>query len=258
MKILELIRHFEKDCPISLQEEWDNSGIQIDFTEENLSGIVIGLDLSKELVEYAVENNCNFIFTHHPFFFNEIKSLNFNEERGKILELIINNKISVYAAHTNLDKINFGVSNILAKALNLTNVETLFKEKDSLNGFGKVGDCKVDKLINLAEKTKTLLNLNSLISYGDLDKYIEKIAVVGGSGAFAIEKCTKEGVNLLITGDIKYHDAQKALENNLAIFDIGHYNSEILIVDFLFKYLSKITDNKILPFKYNPTKGKII
>ena len=89
MKVIEVIKRFEEDCPLYLQEDWDNSGVQIDFSEEPLRGIIIGLDLSKELVDFAMEKNANFIFLHHPFFFEDIKYLDFYSTRGNILELLI-------------------------------------------------------------------------------------------------------------------------------------------------------------------------
>lgn len=258
MKVIEVINKFEEDCPLNLQEDWDNSGVQIDFSKEVLKGIVIGLDLSKELVDFAIEKNANFIFLHHPFFFEEIKSLDFYSNRGRILELLVKNRITVYSAHTNFDKVSFGVSNILAEKLGLKNNEVLFKEEDSENGLGKKSEIEKISLFNMAEFVKDKLNLSSLVSYGDLNEEVEKVAVMGGSGAFAIDKCIDEKIDLLITGDIKYHDGQKALENNLSILDIGHYNSEIDSIDFLFKYFSKFVEEEINIFKFDISKRKII
>lgn len=257
MKVTEVIKKFEENCPLNLQEDWDNSGVQIDFSKEVLKGIVIGLDLSKELVDFAIEKNANFIFLHHPFFFEEIKSLDFYSNRGRILELLVKNRITVYSAHTNFDKVSFGVSNILAEKLGLKNNEVLFKE-DSENGLGKKSEIEKISLFNMAEFVKDRLNLSSIVSYGDLNKEVEKVAVMGGSGAFAIDKCIDEKIDLLITGDIKYHDGQKASENNLSILDIGHYNSEIDSIDFLFKYFSKFVEEEINIFKFDISKRKII
>lgn len=258
MKVIEVINKFEEDCPLNLQEDWDNSGVQIDFSKEVLKGIVIGLDLSKELVDFAIEKNANFIFLHHPFFFEEIKSLDFYSNRGRILELLVKNRITVYSAHTNFDKVSFGVSNILAEKLGLKNNEVLFKEENSKNGLGKKSEIEKISLFNMAEFVKDRLNLSSIVSYGDLNKEVGKVAVMGGSGAFAIDKCIDEKIDLLITGDIKYHDGQKALENNLSILDIGHYNSEIDSIDFLFKYFSKFVEEEINIFKFDISKRKII
>ena len=258
MKVIEVIKRFEEDCPLYLQEDWDNSGVQIDFSEEPLRGIIIGLDLSKELVDFAMEKNANFIFLHHPFFFEDIKYLDFYSTRGNILELLIKNRITVYSAHTNFDKASFGVSNILAEKLDLKNIEVLFKEENPEIGLGKKSRIDKTSLFNMAELIKNKLNLNSIVTYGDLNKEIETVAVMGGSGAFAIDKCIDEKIDALVTGDIKYHDGQKASENNLAILDIGHYNSEIHCVDFLFKYFSEFVEDEIHSFKYDISKRKII
>ncbi|WP_300408156.1 Nif3-like dinuclear metal center hexameric protein [Lagierella sp.] len=258
MKIIDLINKFEEDCPLDLQEDWDNSGLQIDFSNESLRGIVIGLDLSKELLDFTIEKNCNFIFLHHPFFFESIKSLNFYGVRGKILEKIIKNKITVYSAHTNFDKVSFGVSDILANRLELKDIQTLLPVDEIGNGLGKFGVIEKQTLLNWAEKVKGLLGLPNLIIYGNLDRVISRVGVVGGSGSFAIDRAVQLELDLLITGDIKYHDGQKAMENNLAILDIGHYNSEIESTNYLLKYFSKIIEEPIFTYRFDVSNRKII
>ncbi len=258
LKIIDVINKFEEDCPLDLQEEWDNSGMQVDFSKEDFKGLVLGLDLSMELVDFTLEKNCNFIFLHHPFFFEDIKSLDFNTLRGKILEKIIKNKITVYSAHTNFDKVSFGVSDILSKQIQLKEIETFINSDDMGNGLGKMGLVEKQTLLEIGEKIKYLLNLPSIISYGDLDKSIYRVAVIGGSGSFAIEKAIELDMDLLITGDIKYHNGQKAVENDLAILDIGHYDSEVGSLDFLLKYFANFLEEPIYTYKFDSTRRKII
>lgn len=75
-----------------------------------------------------------------------------------------------------------------------------------------------------------------------LNKPIKKIAVLGGSGAFAISNAKRAGVDLFITADIKYHEFYQA-ENSFVIADIGHYESEQYTKNLIVSYLRKKISN---------------
>ena len=99
---------------------------------------------------------------------------------------------------------------------------------------------------------------NPIIYFGDIDKHISKIAVLGGSGAFSIKDAINKNIDLLISADFKYHDIQFALENNLNIIDLGHYESEIFGLFSLKNFLMKENcDFKILIYENNIFKRNI-
>ena len=70
-------------------------------------------------------------------------------------------------------------------------------------------------------------------------KEVKKIAILGGSGAFAIENAKRTGADVFVTADLKYHDFFKS-ETQILLADIGHYESEQFTKSLLFDYLSKI------------------
>jgi dinuclear metal center YbgI/SA1388 family protein len=76
----------------------------------------------------------------------------------------------------------------------------------------------------------------------DLGRPIKKIAVLGGSGSFAISAAKTAGADLLVTSDLKYHDFFSA-EDSIVLADIGHYESEQFTKNFLVDYLSKKITN---------------
>ncbi len=91
-----------------------------------------------------------------------------------------------------------------------------------------------------------------------LGKPIEKIAVLGGSGSFAINAAKASGADLLITADLKYHDFFSA-ENEIVLADIGHYESEQFTKSFLVDYLSKkITNFAVILSKTNTNPVKYL
>lgn len=100
-----------------------------------------------------------------------------------------------------------------------------------VRGHGRIGTFEQpQRLGDLAQRLRTTFNLSGLTLVGDPNREIKTAAVGAGAGASLIGLALRRGVELLVTGDIKYHDAQDALDAGLSIIDIGHYNSEAIIV----------------------------
>lgn len=222
MKIKDITEFIEEMAPISTQEEWDNSGIQVGNTENELKGILLSLDLSCEVLEYAADNGFNLIINHHPLIFNHLNKIDYNSDIGKKIYKTVKDDLTVYASHTPLDKMKNGVSYALAEKFNLKNISVL----DEISSYGVAGNIDSINVFEFLEKVKTDLEMSDLIFYGDYTGDISKVSVMGGSGAFMINKAIENNSDVFITSDIKYHDGQKAVENGLKILDIGHYNSE--------------------------------
>ncbi|MCF6270267.1 MAG: Nif3-like dinuclear metal center hexameric protein [Melioribacteraceae bacterium] len=134
MHIHQVIKYFEEWAPKGVAWEKDNIGLQIGNPKNQVTNIMLSLELNKKVFEQAVKKNCNLIITHHPFIFNPIKNLNFsNNPKAELIERLIEEKISIYSAHTNLDFTKGGVSFELAKKLGLKNIQ--FLENQEGNQF---------------------------------------------------------------------------------------------------------------------------
>ncbi|WP_308578228.1 Nif3-like dinuclear metal center hexameric protein [uncultured Parvimonas sp.] len=255
-KIKDLIELLDGEYSFDLQEYWDNSGFQIGNLEDELTGILLAMDISVNSINYAIENNINCILTHHPLFFEKIKNLEAKSGSYKKLELLIKNSINVISIHTPLDLHQNGISKFLADKCFLNNQEIFINYKNSA-GYGIVGIIENQKFIDYISKLKNNFE-NPIIYFGDIDKHISKIAVLGGSGAFSIKDAINKNIDLLISADFKYHDIQFALENNLNIIDLGHYESEIFGLFSLKNFLMKENcDFKILIYENNIFKRNI-
>jgi dinuclear metal center YbgI/SA1388 family protein len=126
MVIKRLIKFIEDWAPPGIAWERDNVGLQIGSREDKIRNVLLALDLTEDVVDKAIRNNCNFIFNHHPFFFFPLKSIDFSKDsKSRIIKKLITNNISVYSAHTNLDFTKEGVSWQLAKKLGLKNIKFL-------------------------------------------------------------------------------------------------------------------------------------
>ncbi|QUH26836.1 Nif3-like dinuclear metal center hexameric protein [Serpentinicella alkaliphila] len=107
-------------------------------------------------------------------------------------------------------------------------------------GIGRVGILESPLLFKaIIENVKKSFEISHLKVVGNLNGIIKKIAIVNGSGSEYISRAAKLGCDLLITGDVKYHDAQLAEELNINLIDLGHYESEILFNNLIEKYLNQ-------------------
>ncbi len=106
-------------------------------------------------------------------------------------------------------------------------------------GMGMIGELETPtNEVDFLQYVKTTMNANGIRHSKLLGKPIKKVAVLGGSGSFAIEKAIAAGADMYITADVKYHEFYKA-ENKLVIADIGHYESEQFTKNLLVEILTK-------------------
>jgi dinuclear metal center YbgI/SA1388 family protein len=146
---------------------------------------------------------------------------------------LIKNNVAVYAAHTNLDAAKGGVNDVLAAKLGLDKVETIPRPECPEQGLARIGFLtKPIALKSFATKVKKALEADG-VAYTDGGQDCYKVAVVGGGGADFMEAAIEAGADTLVTGDVKYHVAQKALNLGLNIIDGGHQFTERPVLDQL-------------------------
>ncbi len=245
MKIKEVIRYLEEEVPLEWQEEWDSSGLQIGDVENEVKGVYISVDCDEFAVEEATRNGCNLMLNHHPLFFSPLRSVDFQKPIGRTIRGAIVNDIIVYAMHTNLDVHKDGVNRELAKRCFLEEVDFLQgEEKDRGLGYvGKVEECDASEYLR---KVKDSLQVDGVTVYGELNRRVQRVAVVGGAGSDLIPAAIAADADLMITADIKYHEAQAAVACGLVLADFGHYETEWPVLDMLHQRLSKIEGLRIV------------
>ena len=233
----EIIKVVEDFAPLVNQEKWDNSGLCIGSELEEVSSVLLGFDCTEELVDEAIKRGANLIITHHPLIFSGLKKIHPDDVVGAAVIKAIKAGILIYAAHTTADKVIEGVSGAMARNLGLNNIEILDPEISGY-GLGVVGDLsepmEVDDFCSLV---KNKFNLTYIKSSRKIEKPISRVAMCGGSGASLIEKAYNSGAQVYISGDISYHNF--FTKKDFMLMDIGHYESEIEIVDILFSLLQK-------------------
>ncbi|MFW6229922.1 MAG: Nif3-like dinuclear metal center hexameric protein [Halanaerobium sp.] len=350
-KTAEVIELMGKIAPTHLAEDWDNVGLQVGDLSQEVENVLLALDFNQQLLAEALEKKCQLIITHHPFIFNGIKSVDAQNESGKLIYRLIKNNISLFSAHTNLDIADGGLNDYLIKKLDVADISILkttesqnyyklvtlfpeasFKEvRDALyaKGAGKynnyshsgfyqqgtgtfkalensdpylgqkksyneVNEYKFEAIVspkNLDKVINTLLKVHpyeepawDLYQLGNLknkkgigrvadlreetelesliakikEKYqlehlkvvkaknkIKRIALCSGSGADFIKDAYYQGADLYLTGDVKFHEAQRAEELGISLIDFGHYGSEKFVRELLFDRLNAEASTKL-------------
>ena len=250
MKVSEITEILDKWMPISIAEDFDNVGLLVGDLNSEVKNILVTLDTTLNVVDEALDKDCNLIVSYHPIIFNSLKKI--TTDSGYVQKSLIKavkNNISVYAIHTSLDNHPEGISYFLSKKIGLKKISTLIPKIDNKNNF-KIGMGTKGELIepmeenNFFDLIKNKLELKYLRHSVKLNKKISKVSIVVGSGSFAIKNSLDSNVDAFITSDLKYHNFYEA-DNKAILVDIGHYESEnhikLIIKEFLNKKLPNFT-----------------
>ncbi|HUI33689.1 MAG: Nif3-like dinuclear metal center hexameric protein [Dysgonamonadaceae bacterium] len=135
MRIKDILQIIETLAPLPLQEDYDNSGIQVGDTNKEATGALFCIDVTEDVIDEAISLKCNLIISHHPIAFKPFKSLTGRNYVERCMIKAIKNDIALYAAHTNLDNAKDGVNFKLASMLGLENVKILTPKKNALLKF---------------------------------------------------------------------------------------------------------------------------
>jgi dinuclear metal center YbgI/SA1388 family protein len=132
MKLKEISSYLNSAVPLSFQEEYDNSGLQVGSPENEISAALIALDVTEEVLLEAQQEGCNLIISHHPLIFKGLKNITGKTYTERILIKALKEDIAIYSAHTNLDALSYGVSRKMADKLSLEKIKVLVPLKHRL------------------------------------------------------------------------------------------------------------------------------
>ena len=260
MILNEIIKVLEKRFPISNKEEWDNVGLMVGRRKREVKKIQLSLDITTASLENAIKNNVDLIISHHPMIFSGVKKVNSDTILGEKILTAIENNIAIYSLHTNLDSTEGGLNDYVGEKLNLKNGKIIDEVNNENFGIGRIYSLE-NKITfeEFVEKIKSVFLTNNLrvVKNQDEELYIKKIAIVNGSGSSYWRKAKKMEADLLITGDVKYHEALDSLEEGFCMIDIGHYETEHFFGDLIRKELEIFNDIEIIDFNDKPVFNKI-
>ena len=349
MTIKEIISVLEEMAPLAYAEDFDNVGLLVGDQSAEATGVLVCHDALENVIDEAIDKNCNLVVCFHPILFSGIKKITGKNYVERAILKAIKNDIAIYAVHTALDNHQQGVNKIFCDALGLSKTKILIPKQNFIRklitytipenaeklrnalfnaGAGKIGnyeDCSfnskgigtymgnedsnpeigerfefvesdeikievtfekyleskilkalfknhvyeevayeiydlqnqhqniglgmIGELENPMDETaflnmvKDKMQADGIRHSAFLEKPIKKVAVLGGSGSFAIKNAIQAGADAFLTADLKYHQFYEA-ENRLILADIGHFESERYTKNYIVDYLRK----KILNF----------
>jgi dinuclear metal center YbgI/SA1388 family protein len=350
--VISLIEDF---APKKMAVKDDPIGLQVGTLNKPVKKVMVALDVLENVVDEAIEKEVDLIIAHHPLLYRPLNRLDISTSKGRIIEKLIKNNITVYAAHTNLDVTASGVNEWLSAALHLKDTKVLsstyseelvklavfvpsaheeavrlaignsgaghignyshcsyaseghgtFKplagadpfigesgkierthevkietilpisilnqvvaamkkshpyeevaydilpllNKGEELGIGKIGQLpKEMRLEEFVDHVKKVFQIQGLRVIKGHDRTIKRVAVVGGDGNKYISHAVREGADVLVTGDIYFHNAHDAQAEGLTIIDAGHHIEQIMKSELRF-----ILERKLAAKKYETT-----
>lgn len=216
-----IAKSIEDFAPLSSQESWDASGWIVDLESPEVKKVLFALTVTPQVYTQALKNNCDMIISHHPLFYVPFEYKNIN----------------IYCAHTNLDKAKGGTTDLI--------LDTIQLKGRAINDFVRVVELDQESSVEYLKLKLLPISPRLRIVNNNEVKTIRTIGFCAGSGS---EFISQTPCDAFVTGDIKYHTA---VESDKVIYDIGHFESEILAVKLL-KELSGVGDSGIIADEKNP------
>lgn len=219
-------------APYSLQEGYDNSGLNVGDMSAEVKSVLVALDCTTEVAREAVEKGADLVLTHHPVIFRGLKTLS-PENPAVILAA---NGINAISMHTNFDSAQGGMNDILCNMLGLVPNDALHEEHGVCCGY--VCDCEPVKVTELAKRAKAALGCKA-VRFTEVQKEVARVGVCSGSGGSFLGDAVERGCQALITGDVKHDIFIDAHNMGVSVIDAGHFYTENIFCDFMVKALKE-------------------
>ncbi|MBR1839171.1 MAG: Nif3-like dinuclear metal center hexameric protein [Prevotella sp.] len=237
MKIKDVIDALDGFAPLPLQEDFDNAGLQVGLTEAEVSGALLCLEATEQIVDEAVEKGCNLIVTHHPLIFHKLRQVSDADYVQRTVMKAIRHDITIVSMHTNLDSAEGGVNYMIARRLGADMQSVKLLGEHEVNGImGGLGIvCQLPEAMGAADfidKVKETFGVKVAMTNELLQRPVKRVAICGGAGSFMLPQAVEAQADAFLTGEMHYHE-YFGHEQEIQIVVIGHYESEQYTINLL-------------------------
>ena len=218
MTVHDIYVWLDEKAPFDTQLEYDNSGLLVGSPQQEITGILFALDATGPVIDEAVRLGASLIITHHPLMFSPVRRITDEDYEGRLISRMLENRLSLIAAHTNLDRAEDGINDVLAALCGLSDV--------SGHDFFRTGtlDSPVsaqDYAHRLEEALATVVRV-----YGPAGQMISRVGLCSGGGGDSWTDASSSGCDAFVTGEIHHHVALAAVDAGLIVFECGHFATE--------------------------------
>lgn len=218
--VSEIIHVLECFAPLDLAYSWDNPGLQVGSRKAPVAKVLVALDPFENVAREAVAFGAQLIVTHHPLLFTPAKQITDETSVGRTIQLLLENRISLWSGHTNVDVAPGGVNDVLAEALGLADISPVHPEN-----LLRTGTVAEQSLEHFLFRVKERLGCPGL-RYVSSGKPCRKIAVGGGACGGELEAAIDAGCDTFVTSDVKYNQFWDGFDSGLNLIDAGHFWTE--------------------------------
>ena len=257
MILQDIINIIESVAPLSYQEAWDNSGLQVGDRNAEVREALLTVDVTESVVNEAISTGCDLIVSHHPLIFRGLKHLTGATPQERCVIKALRHNIAIYSAHTSMDSYLHGVSGRMAEKLGIVDYGVLVPSANAAEvGLGVIGDLAepmnseafVEHVAQVFAAPNTALRW--VEGHGRL---IRKVAICGGAGAEFIEQAIAQGADAFVSADFKYHELQSAYQR-ITVVDMDHWVSEHFTREVFQELLSPYIPTRIARADESPIK----
>lgn len=233
-------------APRELAMEWDNVGLLVGFPDREVKRLLVALDITGEVAEEAVALGADLIVAHHPVMncaWEKVQTIREDTVQGSLLIRMLTNGLSGICMHTNLDAVEGGVNDALARKLGLTDIAQL--HQDGVDpagrpyGIGRTGMATgFDNTEQFARFVRDALDARGL-RLEDGGKPVRKVAVGGGACGGMLRDAAGQGCDTFVTADVKYDVFLEARAMGINLIDAGHFSTENVVCPVLEGWLKQ-------------------
>ena len=231
-------------APRELAMEWDNVGLLVGFPDHEVKRLLVALDITNEVVEEAAALGAELIVAHHPVMncaWEKVQTIREDTVQGSILIRMLTNGLSGICMHTNLDAVEGGVNDALARKLSLTDIAQFHQDGVDPTGrpygIGRTGRATgFDNAEQFARFVRDVLDAKGL-RLEDGGKPVRKVAVGGGACGGMLRDAVGQGCDTFVTADVKYDVFLDARAMGINLIDAGHFSTENVVCPVLEEWL---------------------
>ncbi|HVJ94782.1 MAG TPA: Nif3-like dinuclear metal center hexameric protein [Labilithrix sp.] len=253
MKLADVLRVLDDLAPLRYAESWDNVGLLVGDPDALIQRVLVTVDYSPLVADEARALGAELVVAYHPPMFAPVKRV----PHDALWADAVRRGIALYSPHTALDVASQGTNDFLADACGVASsgrkplrafaARPGTSEPDGI-GLGRVGDVAPQPIHELLARVKPALGLDYVLLAGSMDAVVRRVAVAAGAGGELLGDALREKADLMLTGEIRHHDALSALRRGMAVVATLHSNSERAAVkSFASRLAQRLEGISVLP-----------
>jgi dinuclear metal center YbgI/SA1388 family protein len=230
MRLSELVAALDRIADPRLAEGWDNVGLLLGDPAAEITRVLVTIDGTRAVAEEAAQRGCQAIVAYHPTIFAPLKRI---PHDGPVAFALANG-LAIYSPHTALDAAAGGTNDVLADLLGVGSEPVdrrpirvaQLRGADPALGMGRIGAIEATDRRDLIERVRTGLSVDRLLVAGPDAGQAERVAVLAGAAGDLLFDAIAQGAEVVVTGEVRHHDALAAAARGVTVICALHSRSE--------------------------------